>query len=96
MSLEAAISSRFFLPKDFICTQDTGYSGLLSQTHAHIGNASTSMLAVRFINWMLVHSQSDLGLWREVKGGRSVSGGARERQHRILTGAPEPANCRPT
>lgn len=29
---------------------------------------------------MLVHSHSDLGLWGEVTGGRSVSGEARERE----------------
>lgn len=83
----------------YIQIQYTGYSGHLSHTHAHKGNTSTSLLAVRFINWMFVHSQNDLGLWREVKGGRCVSGGARERvreRQYILIQAPEPNNCRPT
>lgn len=66
----------------------------LTCKHTHAHNASTSLPAVRFINCMLVHSQSDLGLRREVKEGRSVSGRARERD--ILIGAPEPTNCRPT
>ena len=37
-----------------------GYSGTLSLTHTD--NTSTSLLAVRIINCMLVHSQSDLAL----------------------------------
>lgn len=82
LSSQDAISIKYaaFSFIDLLYIQIQRKCGPLAHTRAHKRNTGTSLLAVRFINWMFVHSQSDLGLWREVKEVTGVCGGARERE----------------